>query len=51
MVWAESGEEDVATYLVQIVNKPHQIVSLKVWHALVILLPIQHVAELIVKPG
>ena len=46
-----AGEGGAATHLVQIVNKPRQIVSLKFWHALVILLPIQHVAELIVKPG
>ena len=40
-----------ATYLVQIVNKPHQIIALEVLHALLILLPIKDVAELIAKPG
>ena len=38
-------------YLVQIVNKPHQIVTLKVLHASFILFVIQHIAELIVKIG
>ena len=50
MVWAESGEEDVATYLVQIVNKPHQIIALKVRRTLLILFPIKYVTELILEP-
>ena len=41
----------MAAYLVQIVNKPLQFISLKFWHALVVLRPIKHVAELVVKTG
>lgn len=40
---------DTVTYLVQIFNKPHQIAALKVLHALAIFLPIQYIAELVVK--
>lgn len=46
-----AGESDAATYIVQIVNKPHQVVSLKVLHALPVLLPIKDVFEPTVKPG
>ena len=43
---------DEATHLVQMVSKPFQtIVILKVWHVLLILLPIKYVAELITKSG
>jgi hypothetical protein len=42
---------DAATYLVQIVYKPHQIVALKVRHALLVLLSVKNVAELVVKVG
>ena len=38
-------------YLVQIVNKSHQIVTLKVQHASFILFVIQHIAESIVEIG
>ena len=41
----------MATYVVQKVSKPRQIVALKVWHASCVILPIKDVAELIVKPG
>jgi hypothetical protein len=40
-----------AAYLVQIVNQPHQLIALKVWHAFLILLPVEDVAEFIVEPG
>ena len=42
---------DMMTNIVQIVNEPHQIIALKVWHTFPVLLPIKHVANLIVKPG
>jgi len=42
---------DVAMYLVQVLNKPHQIIALKVRHTILILLPIKDVADLIVKHG
>ena len=38
-------------YLVQIINKPHQIITLKTLHESPILLPIKYVAESIVEPG
>ena len=41
----------MATYLVQIINEPHQILALKVRGALLILLPVKYVAELVVKLG
>ena len=44
-----AGRRDVATYLIQIVDEPHQILALKVRHAFLVLLPIKYVAELIVK--
>jgi hypothetical protein len=48
----ESGELGAGpTYFVQIFNQPHQIIVLEVPHALLILLPIEDVAELIVKLG
>jgi len=40
---------DVATYHVQIVNKPHRILAFQVRHGFLILLSIEYVAELIVK--
>lgn len=40
---------DTVTYLVQIINKPHQIAALKVRQALKIFPPIQYIAELVVK--
>jgi hypothetical protein len=40
---------NVATYLVQIINEPHQAIALKVRCASLILLPVKYVAELIVK--
>jgi len=45
------GKSDVATYLVQIVDKPHRIIALKALYTSMILLPIKYAAELIVKPG
>ena len=43
---------DEATHLVQTVSKPFQTITiLKVWHALLILLPIKYVVELVVKSG
>ena len=44
------GMDDVAAYLVQIINKPRQIIALKIWHALCVLLPVKYIAEL-VEPG
>jgi len=46
-----AGNTGATTCLVQIVNKPHRIVILKVWHASIILLPIKYVAELVVEFG
>lgn len=39
------------TYGIQILNEPRGIIGLKVQHALLILLPIKHVAKLVVKHG
>ena len=39
----------MATYLVQIVDEPHQTVALKVQRAVPIVLPLKDVAELIMK--
>ena len=39
----------MATYLVQIINEPHQLIALKVRPTSPILLPIKSVAELIVE--
>jgi len=44
-------KDDAATHLVQIVDEPHQIISSKLLHALLVLLPIKYVAELIVEAG
>ena len=41
----------MATYLIQTINEPHQITALKFLQASPILLPIEYVAELIVKLG
>jgi len=40
-----------AAYLVKIVDKPHRIITLKALHTLLILLPVEYVAELILKLG
>ena len=45
--WESLG--DLVTDLIEIVNKPYQVIVLKALHALLILLPIKHVAESIVK--
>ena len=43
---------DEATHLVQMVSKPFQTIAiLKVWHTLLILLPIKYVAGLVAKSG
>jgi hypothetical protein len=47
----EVGKGDAATHIVQIVNEPHQIVIVKVWHTLHILLPVKYVDKLVVKVG
>ena len=49
--WCErrAGEGNVAMYLVQIINEPHQLITLKVRHTSPIPLPIEYVAELIVE--
>jgi len=47
----ERGEGDAARYLVQVINEPHQIIALKVWHTLLILLPIKYSGEFIAKRG
>jgi hypothetical protein len=39
------------SYLVQVINKPHQIIILKVRHRLLILFSVKDVCELIVEPG
>ena len=44
-------EGNLATHLVQILNKPHQIVALKVRDTFLILLLMKYAADLIVKPG
>lgn len=41
----------VATYLVQVIDKPDQMTVLEVRYTLLILFPIKHVAELIMKLG
>jgi len=38
---------DMVTYLVPVVNQPHQIIALRVWHTFPILLLTEHVVELI----
>jgi hypothetical protein len=43
--------DDVAAYPVQIINKPRQIIALKIWHALCVLLPVEYIAEFVVEPG
>ena len=45
------GNGDVTTHLVQIVNKPDDIIGLKVRCALDILLLIENIVELVVKVG
>ena len=45
------GEGDAGKYLIQIVNKPHQVIALKVWHTLGIFFPIKYIAEPVVKVG
>lgn len=47
--WSEGGC-DAATYVVQIINHPHQTITLKVPYAPLIFFPIKDVAELIVEP-
>ena len=42
---------NAATYFVQIVNEPYQILALKGWYALLILLAVKYVGELVVKGG
>ena len=42
---------DAVMYLIQIVNKPHQVVTLKVWRTSDILLPVEYAAELVVEVG
>lgn len=42
---------DTATHLVQIVDKPHQVIALEVLHTLPILLPIKDITKLIAKLG
>ena len=42
---------DVVTYLIQIVNKPDQVILLKVLHASCILLPVKYVIEPIGELG
>jgi len=44
-------EESMATYRVQIIDKPCQIIALKVWYTLLKLFPIKHLAELTVELG
>ena len=41
----------MATYLIQIVNKPHQIIALKARRTFPIPLAVKYVADLIVKLG
>lgn len=43
-------EDRVTTYLVQVINKPSQIIALKVWHTPPILIPIKYLAELTAEP-
>jgi len=51
--WLEWGvwRGDAVMYLVQIINKPHQVVTLKVWRTSYILLPVEYGAELVVEVG
>jgi len=46
-----AGRADVVTCLVQIIDKPHQVITLEVWHTFPIFLPTKHVVEFIMKPG
>ena len=46
----KTRKEDTLTYLVQKINEPLQIIVLDTRHASHVLFPVQHVAELIVKP-
>lgn len=39
----------MVAYLVQILDKPRRIIALKVWHTVLIVFLIKHVADLIVK--
>jgi hypothetical protein len=41
---------DVAMYPVQIINKPRQIIALKIWHALRVVMPVKYIAEFVVEP-
>ena len=41
---------DGVTYLVQIVNQPHQIIVLKARHTSLILFPVKGIGELVVEP-
>lgn len=41
----------MATYRVQIINQPHRIIALKVEHTILIPLPINYIAELVVELG
>ena len=41
----------MATHFVQIVDEPRQIVALKGWYTLLIVLLMKYVAELIMKSG
>jgi hypothetical protein len=45
------GMDGVVAYPVQIINKPHKIIALKIWHALRVLLPVKYVVEFVVEPG
>jgi len=42
---------DTATYLIQILNQPPQIIDLEVPHTLHIVLPVEYVAEPVLKIG
>ena len=41
----------MTTYFVQMVGKPHQIITFNGWHPFLIFLPVQYVADSIVKLG
>ena len=45
------GKGDMMAYLVQMFNKPHQIIVLEALHTLRILLTVKYVGEFIMKPG
>lgn len=45
------GKGDLTTYFGQIVNEPHKIIVLKVWHGLFILLPVKYIAKLVLEVG